>query len=253
MNTLSTDPSAPVLVLANSLCATQDMWREQMPEWSRKYRVLCFNYAGHGPQTDLSLPARDSISGMGEALMAQLDKHGVEQFDFVGLSLGGMLGLHLAARHPDRMRRLVAANCRYWFDAAGRQQWDQRIHAVREGGIAAIADGTLERWFTHEFRSGQADAVARVRQMILGTSAEGYAAAATAVRDLDLRPQLSDIRCPVLLMTGDQDVAAPAAHMQELVAALPQARLHVFERCAHLSCLEHPDDFLGQVREHLLG
>lgn len=249
MSTGSNNGGMPVLVLANSLSATQDMWSHQVPEWSRHYRVICFNYAGHGPTA--SLPAHDNISGMGQALIAKLDQEGVGQFDFVGLSLGGMLGLHLAAHYPDRVRRLVAANCRYWNDADGRQQWDQRIQAVRDGGMQVVADGTLERWFTPEFRQAQPDTVDRVRTMILGTSVEGYAMAATAVRNLDLREQLSGIRCPVLLLTGDQDVAAPASHMQEIAERVPDAKLHVFDHCAHISSMEHPSAFMKQVSQHL--
>lgn len=251
MGTHPNDAGAPVLVLANSLASTQDMWRPQIPAWSEHYRVVCYNYAGHGPATESTLPPHDDIAGMAAALLARLDRQGVEQFDFVGLSLGGMLGLHLASRHPNRVRRLVAANCRYWNNADGRQQWDQRIQAVRDGGMQAIADGTLERWFTARFRDAQPDTFSLMRDMMLGTSPEGYAMAATAVRNLDLREQLADIRCPVLLLTGDQDAAAPAAHMREMAELVPDARLHVFEHCAHISNVEHADAFLEQVQRHL--
>ena len=247
MNT--TTDNRPVLVLANSLSATQDMWTFQLPAWAEQHRVICLNYAGHGATA--SLPPSDDIAGIGAALIEKLDQQGVNQFDFVGLSLGGMLGLHLAARYPDRVRRLVAANCRYWNNPEGQQQWDQRIQAVRDGGMNAIAQGTLERWLTSEFRQAHPDIVERVRAMILEITVEGYSKAATAVRNLDLRQQLPSIQCPVLLLTGDQDVAAPATHMQEIADLIPNARLHVFEHCAHVSCIEHATDFYQQVQQHL--
>lgn len=251
MNTHALNADAPVLVLANSLSATQDMWQRQVPEWSKQYRVVCYNYFGHGANPDACLPENDSVAGMGEALIAKLDAQGVDQFDFVGLSLGGMLGLHMASRYPQRVRRLVAANCRYWNGAEGRQQWDQRIQVVRDNGLQAIADGTLERWFTAEFHKAEPDTVKRTRDMILSADIEGYAMAATAVRNLDLREQLAGIQCPVLLLTGDEDVAAPAAHMQEIADLVPGARLHVFEHCAHVSNIEHPEAFLEQIAQHL--
>lgn len=250
MNTQSHDARSPVLVLANSLSATQDMWYRQIPTWSERHRIISCNYAGHGPVTDASLPPHDNIADMGQALITRLDKLGVEQFDFVGLSLGGMLGLHLASRYPDRVRRLVAANCRYWNNSQGQEQWDQRIKTVREKGMQAIAEGTLERWFTAAFRQAEPDTMARVQEMILGCDVEGYAAAATAVRNLDLREQLAQIRCPVLL-TGDQDIAAPADHMQEIQQRVSNAKLHVFDHCAHISNIEHPKEFLEQVQGHL--
>lgn len=251
MNTQAHEAGAPVLVLANSLSATQEMWFGQVPSWSGRHRVISFNYAGHGPATETSLPPVDTIAGMGQALIARLDQMGVQQFDFVGLSLGGMLGLHLASEYPDRVHRLVAANCRYWNNPEGQKQWDLRIQAVREGGMQAIAQGTLERWFTAGFRDAEPDTVARMRDMILQCDVEGYALAATAVRNLDLRDQLANIRCPVLLLTGDQDVAAPADHMQEIANMVANASLHVFDDCAHISNIEHPKAFLERVQEHL--
>ena len=251
MNIQSPDAGTPVLVLANSLSATHDMWYRQIPAWSESRRIVSCNYAGHGPDTDASLPPHDSIEGMGEALISRMDKLGVEHFDFVGLSLGGMLGLHMASRYPDRVRRLVAANCRYWNNAEGQKQWDLRIQAVREGGLEAIVEGTLERWFTAGFRDVEPDTVARMRDMILECDVDGYALAATAVRNLDLREQLPQIRCPVLLLTGDQDVAAPAEHMQEIAELVPDAKLHVFDHCAHVSNIEHPKEFLEHVQAHL--
>lgn len=244
-------PDTRTLVFANSLSATREMWRPQLKHWSSQCNVVGFNYAGHGADASEQLPAADSIAGIADALLAKLDEQGVETFDFVGLSLGGMLGLHIASRYPHRVRRLVAANCRYWVGDEGKPQWDQRINAVRQGGTDAIVDGTLERWFTAPFREQHADAVEQVRNMILGTSTDGYIQAATAVRNLDLRDQIGNITCPVLLLTGDQDAAAPADHMAEITKRVPSARLHVIENCAHLSNIEHPDAFRALVDEHL--
>lgn len=227
------------------------MWRAQFEHWSAQYNMIGFNYAGHGVDSSEQLPSANNIEGIADALLAKLNEQGIETFDFIGLSLGGMVGLHIASRHPDRVRRLVAANCRYWVGDEARPQWDQRIDAVKQGGTEAIADGTLERWFTAPFRERHADAVGQVKDMILGTSTDGYVQAATAVRNLDLRDEVADITCPVLLLTGDQDAAAPADHMAEITQRAPSARLHVIENCAHLSNIEHPDRFNALVDEHL--
>ncbi|CAM5205252.1 Pimeloyl-ACP methyl ester carboxylesterase OS=Castellaniella defragrans OX=75697 GN=HNR28_001898 PE=4 SV=1 [Castellaniella defragrans] len=251
MSASPASPSLPTLVLANSLGATSEMWRDLIPVWSRHYRILQVHYAGHGPSTPESLPACDSITAMGDALLARLDAEGVRQFDYIGLSLGGTLGLDLASRHSSRVRRLVAANCRFWAGADGQSRWNQTIQRVREHGLEAIVEGTLERWLTSPFRAEHPDVVERLRRMILGTSREGYAHAATAVRDIDLRAQLEEIRSPVLLLTGDQDLAAPASHLQDLASHLSGATLRVFPHCAHLSCIEQTAAFRDAVHEHL--
>jgi 3-oxoadipate enol-lactonase len=246
---LSGEP-APVLVVANSLCATHEIWRDLISSWRARYQVVCLGYAGHGPDDADSLPARDSVQALGEALIRRLDADDIEQFDYVGLSLGGSLGLHLASRYPERVRRLVAANCRYEAGETGKRQWDQRIRHVEANGIAPIVEGTLSRWLTEPFRQHHPAVVARLGTMIRGTSVEGFTSAATAVRDLNLGDELPDIRCPVLLLTGDQDLAAPAQHMQEIAHRIPGAQLHVFEHCAHISCIEQAAGFAEQTARH---
>lgn len=250
MRTAQSGKPAPVLVLGNSLCATRDIWRELVPSWESHYHVVCHGYAGHGPADGASLPACDSIQALGEALIDRLDADGIDRFDYIGLSLGGSLGLHLASCYPDRVRRLVAANCRYEAGEAGRQQWGQRIGQVRSNGVAPIVDGTLSRWLTEPFRQRHPEVTERLGAMIRGTSIEGFMAAATAVRDLDLGDELSRIRCPVLLLTGDQDEAAPVNHMREIARRISGARLHTFDHCAHISCIEQAAGFANQVLGH---
>ncbi len=227
---------APVLVLANSLASTTAMWVPQMAAWRQRFRVFRYDYAGHGdPGFDGSAP--DSMEGLGQALLAALDAHGVDRFAFAGISLGGMLGLYLAATAPERVTRLVAANCRYFPSDPARQQWNDRIAAVRAGGMEAIAGPTLERWLTDDFRARHPEQAAAVRAMVCSTSREGYAHAASAVRDFDARPLLERITCPTLVVSGAQDLGVPSEQLAVLADTLG-ARHLVLDPCAHLSSIE---------------
>jgi 3-oxoadipate enol-lactonase len=232
------------VVLANSLASTRDMWASQVAAWSLRQRIVRYDYAGHGGTPDAGAP--DSVDGMAQQLLGALDALGIERFRFVGLSLGGMLGLRLAASAPARVERLVVANARWYQTDATRAPWAERIATVRAKGTAAIAQPTLERWFTAEFRASAPEQVAAVEAMIVATSPEGYAAAATAVRDFDARPWLATVRCPTLVVSGAQDAAAPAEHLQELAQAL-QARHLALSPCGHLSNIERADEFSTQV------
>ena len=241
-STIEGEPDRPVLLLANSLAATSAMWDEQRSAWLARWRILQFDYAGHGdPEADSS-GAPATVDGIANVVLALLDAIGVQRFCFVGLSLGGMLGLRLAALTPGRLERLVVANCRYHQTPVLEQQWTDRIEAVRAGGMDAIAGPTVERWLTEPYRQRRPDQAAKIGAMIRSTSPSGYAAAAAAARDFDARPWLQRIRCPVLVISGAQDAAAPRDHLDILAVQL-RADHTVLDPCAHLSCIEQADAF----------
>ena len=239
----------PVLVIANSLAATSAMWDTQCEEWRQHWRLARFEYAGHNAP-DFAGPAEDTIESIGASLLSLLDESGSDKFSFIGLSLGGMLGLQLAAMAPDRVVRLVVANCRFYQTAPLQQQWDERIAAVQKGGMEAIADATVERWLSADFSARNSGQAKDVRAMICRTSRQGYAAAATAVRNFDARSYLRLIACPVLVISGAQDGAAPTAHLAELTSELG-AQLLELDPCAHLSSVECADTFTTETSNFL--
>lgn len=232
---------APVVVLANSLAATSAMWDSQCAVWCRHWRLVRFDYVGHDAP-DFSGEAPKSVEEIGRDLIALLDLHGIQRFAFVGLSLGGMLGLHLAGVASDRVERLVVANCRYYQTESLQKQWDERVAIVHAGGIEAIADVTIERWLTAGYRLRSPERTAEVRAMVASTSRSGFLAAAGAVRDFDARPMLDQIRCPVMVVSGAQDGAAPSEHLAMLAAKLGARHLKL-DPCAHLSCVECAEAF----------
>lgn len=235
----------PVLVLANSLCASQAMWDPQITAWSAHFRVLRFNYAGHGSH---GMPvAFTDAPTMADFLLDALRRQGVERFHFAGLSLGGMLGLQLAARAPERLQRLVIANCRAHQPDAAQAMWTERIQTVRREGTQAVIEGTLARWFTQGFHTRDPQAVERTRQMMRGVSANGYQAAAALVRDFDARALLARIAAPALVIAGAQDAAAPADHLQDVARQLGGASYLCLDPCAHLANVERSADFTAEV------
>ena len=240
----------PAVVLANSMASTRDLWASQVAAWSLRQRVVRFDYAGHGGTPDAGAPT--SVEGIARKLLAALDAEGIGSFRCVGVSLGGLVGLQLATLAPERVERLVVANSRWFQPEATRAALLERIAAVRAQGVGAIANATLERWFTPGFRERAPAEVAAVHAMILETSAEGYAAAAAAVRDFDGRPLLASIRCPALVVSGAQDAGAPPEHMAELAQAIG-ARHLALDPCAHLSNVECADEFSTEVGAFLVA
>ena len=93
--------ASPVLLLGNSLASSMALWAPQIAVWRQHYQVLCFDYAGHG-QASMD-GACTTVAELAESVLAGLDALGIDRFRYVGLSLGGMLGLQLAATAPLRL------------------------------------------------------------------------------------------------------------------------------------------------------
>ncbi|MDR5651617.1 3-oxoadipate enol-lactonase [Ruixingdingia sedimenti] len=227
---------APAVLLLNSLASDLTMWDGVAPVLARGHDVIRFDARGHGGTGatggDYTL---DLL--MADAL-AVMDALAVDRAHVVGLSLGGMVAQLMAARAPARVGRLVL--CATFADSP-RDLWAGRVAEARAQGLSGLVEGTLDRWFTPAFRAAEPALVDRVRAMILGTSAAGYAGAAAAIRDMDLTGVPEAIGCPTLLIAGAGDPSAPPAAMRALQARIPGADYAEIAHSAHLFTLERPD------------
>ncbi len=240
---------APVVVLAGSLGTTTAMWDAQVPALAKRYRVLRFDHRGHGASE--APPGPYAIDEMGRDVLALLDEHGIGKASFCGLSLGGMVGIWLAAAAPQRIERLaLLCTSAQLGTPAG---WDERIADLRSGGIESVADAVVARWFTDDFAAREPETVAHWRGVLTGTSLEGYAGCCAAIRDVDLRDRLAAIAAPTLIVAGLQDLATPVEHQATLAARIPAARLTVLDGAAHLAAVEQGPAVAGALLDHLDG
>jgi 3-oxoadipate enol-lactonase len=231
---LSGPSQAPVVLLSNSLGTRLEMWEPQLQALGQRYRVLRYDSRGHGRSSAPTGPY--SIELLAGDALGLLDALDIKRAHFCGLSMGGMVGQTLGARHPDRLRSLTLASTACHMPA--KDLWDQRIEAVRQGGMAAVADGVVERWFTAPFRAEPTIVVERVRQMVLETPPEGYAACCAAIRDMDLRAAIGGIRLPTLIIVGKDDPATPPERAEEIHARIQGSHLEVIPDAAHLVNIE---------------
>ena len=177
---------APWLILSNSLATDRSMWVPQMAALSASRRVLRYDTRGHG-QSDVAEPPYTSEQLVGD-VVALMDHLKIENADFMGLSLGGMTGLGLAVDHGSRVNRLVCADARADAPAVYREIWDTNIDRLHKGGIDALCEPTMERWFTEGFlkQAENADLLNGVRAMIRGTTPQGYEGVGRFLQQLDL-------------------------------------------------------------------
>lgn len=237
---------APAVLLIGSLGSTLEMWDPQLPALS-EHRVIRHDTRGHGRSPVPAGPyAMDDLVDDAVALLGRL---GVEQVHVVGLSLGGMIALRLAAREPDRISSAVVLCTAARLAPASA--WTDRAAAVRAGGTGAVADAVVARWFTDAFRERQPDVVAATRDMIASTPVEGYAACCEAIGSADLREDLRDVRCPLLAIAGADDPATPPEHLSIIADGVPDGRVVVLPQAAHLASVEQSDAVNELLVAHL--
>jgi 3-oxoadipate enol-lactonase len=230
---LSGPESAPPLVLSNSLGTDRGLWAGQIDVFSRRRRVLTYDTRGHGAS---DAPSGDySLDRLGRDVVSLMDDAGIAQADVAGVSIGGMTALWLGVHAPGRVRRLVLANTAARIGSAAF--WSERMRRVDGEGIAALADITMERWFTPAFRTAQPETVARMRATLLAVPVAGYRGCCAALRDADLQGDASRVPARTLVVTGAQDVATPPRAGVWLADTIAGARLVEFD-AAHLANVE---------------
>jgi len=240
---------API-VLSHALGLDQRMWDSLAALLAPRHTVLRYDHRGHGGSAVPAGPyAMDDLVDDAARLIREWSAGPVI---WVGLSMGGMVGQGLAIRHPELVRGLVVANSASRYPDAARPLWAERIAKVEQGGLEAIADMVIERYFSAGFRAAQPDIVAAYRRQLLQTDPSGYAAACPAVRDVDWLDRLASIRCPTLVIAGREDVGAPVALSEAMQQRIPAAELVVIDEAAHLSVVEQPAAFSAAL-DHFLA
>lgn len=244
-------PGAPWMILSNSLATDRRMWAPQVGAFARSRRILRYDTRGHGASEAAPGPYTfDQLTG---DVLAICDRLEIDRADFVGLSLGGMTGLALAMRAPERIGNLVCCDARAFAPEPYRAMWDGNIARLRTEGINSLIEPTIGRWFTPDFveASENRELLESVGAMISGTSAEGYEGVARLLQSLDLRGGLTTLKPRTLYITGDADVAAPAEVVKDMADQTPEASLIVLKDAAHLSNMQQPEDFSRAVAAFL--
>jgi len=238
------------IVLSHALGCDAMMWDGLANALARDHRVVCYDHRGHGGSA--TPPGPYTLEAMADDAARLIDELGHGPVVFAGLSLGGMVAQVLALRHPDKLRGLVVANSSSAYPDAGRAAWDQRIVAIREGGLEAVADAAMQRWFHPGVHNEQPATIARWRERVVTQDAAGYIACCEAIRELNTLPLLGQLKLPTLVIAGELDEATPPAMSEQMAAAIPGARLQVLAQASHLSVLEQPLAFEQAVRDFLV-
>jgi 3-oxoadipate enol-lactonase len=237
---------APVLMLSNSLCTDLRMWDDQIPAFTKQYRVVRYDRRGHGQSSVPKGPY--SVDDFGRDALAIMDALALDKVNWCGLSMGGMVGQWLGANAPERISSLVMSNTHSYY--ADKTVWDERMKLAREKGMAAAAGPAMGRWFTPEAMARRPDKVSLIQKMFGETDLEGYLACCTAIRNMDMRPCHPRITAPTLVIVGLQDPATPAAAGVEIQKRIKGAELATID-ASHLSNIGQPEAYAKLVLDFL--
>lgn len=240
--------AAPWVTLSHPIGSDRQVWDAVMEGLSTQYQVLAYDLRGHG-QDRLDVGA-GTVDELADDVLSLWNELGISESHFVGLSLGGCIGVALAHAQPQRVRSLTAANARLEMDTAGAAMWRQRADQAQRDGLAGLADGTLSRWFTPAFLAGRPEVVEPVRQTLLATSPPGFSNAARALAEMQQGERLPGLTVPTLFISGRDDQAVSPALVRQYADRNPAFEFAGLDG-PHLLHLENPGGFLGAVQQWL--
>ena len=230
----------PPLVFLHGLGGSARSFAREVACFAGRYRVLAWDMPGYGESAPIDPPA--TMGAYAERLAAWLAGRGVERAVLVGHSIGGMILLSYALAYPKRVRALVLCAATAHFgggDGRFAQSFRQSRLALLQSG-RPLDDQVRALIPSMVGKKPDPAGLALAKEAVSGLRPRGFRDALDALDGFDLRPQLAEIRCPVLVLAGECDRQAPASTLARLAEALPKGRLVVVPGAGHLLHHERP-------------
>jgi 3-oxoadipate enol-lactonase len=243
------DGEGPWVVLSHSLACNVHMWDEETRRLSRSFKVLRFDTRGHGASSATSGPY--TLDLLADDLYGLLKALEIPSTHFVGLSMGGMIGQAFAIKYPGVFTSLALCDTTSRYPAQVAAERHARIEIAQTKGMEALVEQQLGRWVTGQFMKERPDVVSKLEGMIRSTSVPGYVGCTLANMNVNFTERLKEIRCPTLVLVGDQDHATPVAMAEVMHRAISGSELAVIASAPHLANIEQPDAFNGVLGQFL--
>jgi len=242
------DRSDRTLLMIHALGGDRQMWERQLPSLAAIRRVVMVDLPGHGTST--AAPGPYAVRDLGEDMLDIATGAGADRFDLCGMSLGGLISLWMAARAPDRVRSLIASNTAARIGT--EEIWQARIDAIAEGGMAAVPEQALGRYFTPDFAAADPGTFERTTRTLLSTDPAAYMSCCAALRDADLRELVEAIQCPTLVIGGSKDISTPPEDSAWLHDHIAGSELALIDGAPHFANLEKHEEWTAVVTAFLV-
>lgn len=234
----------PAIVFSNSLGTDFRIWRDVIVRLVGEYQIVLYDKRGHGLSDVGETPYK--IDGHVSDLEALMDLLNLKNAIICGLSVGGLIAQGLYHKRPELVRALILSNTAAKIGSA--DMWNERIAAIEAGGLAALTDSVMERWFTEEFRKPENLDFRGYSNMFERTPQNGYTGTAAAIRDCDFTEQAKTIAVPTMMVVGDEDGSTTPELVLKTARLIPEARYQPISKCAHLPCIEKPVEMADIIK-----
>ena len=242
----------PVL-LAHGYLFGADWWRPQIDALADRFDVIAPDLRGQMSSETTADQADFDLWNQAEDLHGLITSLGVAPVHFVGLSMGGMIGLRLILRHPADIRSLVLMDTSaHPEDPEMVERYEGMLSVVEAGQIEAIVPGLPPIFLADDFVRDHIAEVDEWLRRAVAADSNGLVRALRAVdgRD-DVSPRLGEIHVPTLVIHGTEDVAVPMERAEQLAAGISGARLETVSG-GHQSNVDCPEETSRLLRDFLV-
>lgn len=240
---------APSLIFIHGFPFNKSMWNHQVEVLKNKYHVITYDIRGHGNSDNGN--ENFSIELFAKDLISLMDLLKIDKTMLCGLSMGGYISLNAISDSPERFDALVLSDTQCIADTTeAKEKRMNAIKNIRDAGVEKYADESIKNLFSPESFITRKNAISDVREMIIKTSEQSLCNAllALAMRK-ETCSKLQEIKVPVLIMVGKEDIVTPPAAALLMHEKIKNSSLHIIEHAGHLSNMENPDEFNKQLKK----
>lgn len=252
------NPDGPPVLLVHAFPTSHALWEHQIRALGQKYRLIRPDLRGFG-QSPVPEPPYSMADFAGD-LIGLLDRLALERVNYVGISMGGMIGQVLTLAHPARVQSLALCMSTSAVPAETPPEGDpayyisKRLFTAAAGraeadGMEPIVAMCLDRWFTPAFQSSAA--AQRVGDIVRRNTPTGYRGGVDAMSAFDVTARLHEINAPTLVMPAALDQGTPVSCSETIAARIPDAHLEVVDNARHIAIVEQPEACNRHLLAHL--